>query len=442
MEACHPRHVLFLVGMHRSGTSALSAALHACGATFGENLIAPMKRVNEKGFWESSDVVALNEELLLLAGANWYSVNSTQLWINWAAPEFDEARETAEGILSRGFGSGPLEVVKDPRFCITLPFWLALCKNYRMVTSVCIMTRALAEVCHSLRERDGFPLGYGMRLLRFYLQGIAAHAPPNSIHVTFESLLSNPVELFHGLERQLPITVEEEKLKTAVLAELRHQRLESGITLANVHAERALDIEHLETEIDRLYPIESTLSELACVIVNRGRELTRIGDLHAEALRTLNERDAELRRLVDALPSQQAVIQAHEAAIRTLNENIQRIGELHSLALATIEERDSQIEEFDSRLQNIGEMHSRALNVIEEREKQLDTLNQLISELGCLHSHALQVIDGKDSRILELERTNFVMEEKLKESRERFQQIYRIPVVGRLVRAIWKYETC
>ena len=65
MQADNNRKLLFVVGMHRSGTSALCAALEACGATFGGELLGAMPGVNDEGFWEDEAVVALNERLLL-----------------------------------------------------------------------------------------------------------------------------------------------------------------------------------------------------------------------------------------------------------------------------------------------------------------------------------------------------------------------------------------
>ena len=44
MQTVSPRYLLFLIGLHRSGTSALCAALHACGASFGQHLLEPMEQ--------------------------------------------------------------------------------------------------------------------------------------------------------------------------------------------------------------------------------------------------------------------------------------------------------------------------------------------------------------------------------------------------------------
>ena len=125
------RQLLFVVGMHRSGTSALCAALAAAGASFGEQLLAPMQGVNDEGFWEDQELVAINEAILTANGCHWYNpLNwpSDDGWID-KLPEALTARGRAR--LQSGFGQGPLEAVKDPRLCLTLPFWLR-CAAHRV----------------------------------------------------------------------------------------------------------------------------------------------------------------------------------------------------------------------------------------------------------------------------------------------------------------------
>lgn len=442
MDTFNSRRLLFLVGMHRSGTSALSAALHACGASFGMGLLEPMEGVNERGFWESAEVVELNERLLSLADASWYSVTSFHLQVDWTSSRFDAERQKAEGILRRGFGSAPLEVVKDPRFCITLPFWLTVSNDIGLPTSVCVMTRAPAEVCKSLQERDGFPIGYGMRLLRVYLQGIATRVSPDTLYANYDRLLRDPVEMLRELERALPIVVDEEKLIAAVLAEMKHQQAGPNETLHEPQSSSRIDIELIDKEIEEFYPIEDTMSSMACTMVCRGRELTRIGEAHTRALQTIAERDADIKKLSEDLAYAQSVIATRDAEREIFNQRLQQIGSLHTQALNTVKERDSQLRDFDTRLQEMGELHSRALIVIEERDEQQRQFGQRLSEIGSLHTKALHEIDSKESTIMELIRLNSELAAKLKENDAQLQRIFQKPGVGLLFRAMWKYETC
>lgn len=419
MEIVNSRHILFLVGMHRSGTSALCAALHACGASFGGDLLEPMERVNERGFWEAKEVVALNERLLGLVGAQWYSVTSQHLQLNGAGPQFEAERLEAREVLQRGFGSGPLEVVKDPRFCITLPFWLSVCRDMGLQASVCVIFRAPLEVCQSLQERDGFPPGYGIRLLRTYLRGIVTSVPPGTLYASYDRLLEDPVGLLRQLEVELPLFVSEDQLTSAVLGKMKHQYAGRNEILPALRDYNNIDFRALDSQIEALYPIEQTLSDMASNLVYRGRELTRIGEAHARALQTLGNRDAGLEEQRRELVHASETVRVLEKERGTTEQRLQEIGHLHSRALATVNERDGQIRDFDQRLQEIGELHTRALHIIEERETQKFDLEEKLNKI---------------------ERSYCEMTEVLKESEAHLQRILKKPGVGFIFRAMWDYE--
>ena len=53
-----------VLGMHRSGTSALTRSLLTLGVDLGGHLMEPMPEINAKGFWEDMDIYQLDEEML------------------------------------------------------------------------------------------------------------------------------------------------------------------------------------------------------------------------------------------------------------------------------------------------------------------------------------------------------------------------------------------
>src|SRR2546427_10762594 len=65
------RRALVVVGMHRSGTSALTRVLSLCGATLPKHLIPAAAGENETGFWESATICAIHEALLTSVGSAW-----------------------------------------------------------------------------------------------------------------------------------------------------------------------------------------------------------------------------------------------------------------------------------------------------------------------------------------------------------------------------------
>ena len=69
------RTAVIVLGMHRSGTSALARVLNLCGAFLPANLRPPKQRNNPKGSWEPEEIVGLNERVLRHLGGTWNHVD-------------------------------------------------------------------------------------------------------------------------------------------------------------------------------------------------------------------------------------------------------------------------------------------------------------------------------------------------------------------------------
>ncbi len=76
-KARGPREAVLVLGMHRSGTSSVAGALVSLGGAAPLHLLPPQLD-NEKGFWESSVLVALNDEILTAAGSHWWDLAPIQ----------------------------------------------------------------------------------------------------------------------------------------------------------------------------------------------------------------------------------------------------------------------------------------------------------------------------------------------------------------------------
>src|SRR5688572_6234943 len=64
--------VIAIAGMHRSGTSMVARLLQSCGLNLGqESDLAPAKPDNPDGFWENTNFVDINDEVLSSIGAGW-----------------------------------------------------------------------------------------------------------------------------------------------------------------------------------------------------------------------------------------------------------------------------------------------------------------------------------------------------------------------------------
>lgn len=69
------KSIVVVLGMHRSGTSAITRGLMVLGVELGDNLMPPAAD-NNKGFFEDVDVNAINVELYrsLGHGQDWHTL--------------------------------------------------------------------------------------------------------------------------------------------------------------------------------------------------------------------------------------------------------------------------------------------------------------------------------------------------------------------------------
>ena len=144
---------IFVLGMHRSGTSLIARLINLMGAYFGgEGAGLPTNEENPKGFWERRDVVDLNERLILERGATWYDVLPfVEHWRNPAAGPVASDVSAAIGTLIAELDAHRPWFIKDPRLCLTLGNWRAHCE----VPVAVVCARNIGAIATSLSRRSG-----------------------------------------------------------------------------------------------------------------------------------------------------------------------------------------------------------------------------------------------------------------------------------------------
>jgi len=143
-----------VLGAHRSGTSAMARALSLNGAVLPLRML-PAQPDNPLGFWESKDVVDINDRLLAAMDLEWsdpFLAPQARYLSNIEGGFFDEAVAALQGNFE---GRSPI-VLKDPRISVLNEFWgrVLVRAGYRPV--YVIMVRNPIEVASSLTARNGF----------------------------------------------------------------------------------------------------------------------------------------------------------------------------------------------------------------------------------------------------------------------------------------------
>jgi hypothetical protein len=126
--------VMIVVGMHRTGTSAITRGLTAIGVELGDDLLPPNVD-NPKGFWENRAIVDLDERLLTSLGHSWSSHGVCAVAPSVLVQDhslFFEAVQLIRASTSRY----PLWGFKDPRSARLLPFWQAICQHSRCLRAM------------------------------------------------------------------------------------------------------------------------------------------------------------------------------------------------------------------------------------------------------------------------------------------------------------------
>lgn len=223
------RQALLVLGMHRSGTSALTRVLNLHGAHLPDDLL-PANSGNEAGYWESSAVFRFNEQFLAAMGSRWDSPT----W--FSLPPLSEAAiqsgaETLAAVLTSEYGDAPLIVVKDPRISRLLPVWRAAFDRLGIRALPALMIRHPFEVAASLKHRDEMPEGLGLLLwLQYTLAAELATRGVPRVPVFYDQLLASPTTIVSQLQTTMGLTLPERgasvdaQVSEFLRPSLRHER--------------------------------------------------------------------------------------------------------------------------------------------------------------------------------------------------------------------------
>jgi hypothetical protein len=188
------QEIICVLGMHRSGTSLLTRILNLIGLNLGPTEILTTEPVaaNPKGYWEHSELTLVSDAILKRHGGSWN--NPPSLPRNWEAnAALDDLKQRAQQIVKKQFAGVPLWGWKDPRTCLTLPFWQRLLPHMRYI--ICL--RNPVAVAHSLARRDRLSSEASSRLWLTYVSSALHYTEGKPrLLVFYEDLMCNgPSEL-------------------------------------------------------------------------------------------------------------------------------------------------------------------------------------------------------------------------------------------------------
>jgi GT2 family glycosyltransferase len=221
---------ILVVGMHRSGTSAITRTLNLLGAALPSNLLAA-KHDNPSGFWESADLMQIHEHFLAAVGSAW----DDPLPLPDSAfhtPAATACRDEALAVLHHDFTNTPLFVIKDPRICRLLPLWRDILDAFGAEPVAVLPLRNPLETAMSLRVRDNLPREQALaQWLVHAAYGERGTRDWRRCFVNYDSCLADPAGQARRMAQKLGcfaddrLTEAETEIKHFWSEELRHHHL-------------------------------------------------------------------------------------------------------------------------------------------------------------------------------------------------------------------------
>ena len=232
---------ILVAGMHRSGTSALTRVLNLAGCDLPKTLMKPKRNPgNVAGFWESQAIMDLNQEILTSAGSFWDDWRPFEQDWYWS-PAAEGCRERARELIQSEFGGSRLFVLKDPRICRLMKFWVEVIRAFGAQPLVVSPIRNPWDVAASLQVRNHIDPSVGqLTWLRHTLDAEADSRGLRRAYLRYERLLSDAQAVVDRLGNDLGVSWPrpsraqmEMKIAEFLSPELHHHRSEDALALSN-----------------------------------------------------------------------------------------------------------------------------------------------------------------------------------------------------------------
>ena len=364
------RIAILAAGMHRSGTSALTRVLNIVGCDLPRTLMKP-QRDNVEGFWESQAIADFNQEVLASSGSSWDDWRPfARDW--YASPIADEFRERAQELVHSEFGNSRLFVLKDPRICRLLEFWIEIVRACSAQPFVVSPIRNPFDVASSLHIRNNIDPFVGLLIwLRHVLDAEAASRGLKRAYLRHEQLVSEAHSLVDRLGNDLGVAwpkssspLAEMEIDEFLSPELHHHSSDDANHRSNPHLSKWIktsfaifdrwshgnvcegdisDLDRIKAAFDEATPAFSRAMAAGRKAEQGNRELSKKLEVSRHELEASRRELEASRRELEASRRELEVFQRETAEredrIRTLSEELEisRMG--HVMALAHRGER-------------------------------------------------------------------------------------------------------
>jgi len=292
------RSAYLVLGMHRSGTSAVTQLLGLAGADLPAGVM-PGDEHNQKGYFEPWRIALFNDERLRAAGGAWDDVFGFPFR---PLPRREERKwlTRGEALFEAEYGEARYPLLKDPRVTVLMPFWRTLFEDMGLAARVVIPVRHPLAVAGSLARRDGFAAQKSVLLWTSYMLAAEAYSRDlPRVFVDYDSLLGDwraevaRIEAAHGAALPKLTDKAGKAIDRFLTPELRHNAGEGDLHDLGWAGELAHIVfeELAAAAADR--PANGGALEMAAEMLERRRQ--EVGALVSPAARDLDATRLALR---------------------------------------------------------------------------------------------------------------------------------------------------
>ncbi|KQX22753.1 MULTISPECIES: sulfotransferase family protein [unclassified Sphingomonas] len=201
-ETRQARIAILVLGMHRSGTSALARLLGYLGAALPTDAI-DAHADNARGYWESAAIVKADDQLLRVARSSWFDPRPLDL-SRLDPSALRSRKDRIWEAVTAAFGEAPLMAVKDPRQCRFVPTVVETLAEHGVASRAVLMLRSPQAVARSIASRDGTTPAFAHLLwLRHMIEAERASRGLMRAVIGFDAMLADWRD---AARRLLPLT--------------------------------------------------------------------------------------------------------------------------------------------------------------------------------------------------------------------------------------------
>lgn len=409
---------ILVLGMHRSGTSAITGVLSMLGAYLGTDLMEE-NFANVKGYFENNNLYKINDELLEQANSSWDDEFFEEDKISNI-----EGYEKLKNEIKNEFQNSSLFAIKDPRIAFLFPLYKSVLKELNINIKIIVPFRSPIEVAESLNIRNNFSHEKGILLWAHHVLLAEKYSREfDRVFIKFDELLLNTKSIVTLISDKLHINfgskyaTSKEKINEFLESDLKHcNRSIDNISEATPNIIRKIlqllknindepNIEKFDGLRKELFSYRSLFynEDIIGALDNAANRKQNLTDVNKELQQAAEELEKILQHKTEELEKSKQKHNMIEKGLRQKEEELNNSRQLLSAADKRLQkiakEHEICIEkhgEKDRALTRISIEHEECKQVVSNIEK---ILSSKIQEINSLKGELVSIYTGRSWKI-------------------------------------------